>query len=280
MQTYQTYTENQSPTRQVNSHITFHVAQANQAVHESFVDRGANGCLAGSDVRVLNTSSRHCTVTSIDNHEIPGLDIVHCAVLVNTNHGIVNLIMNEYAYYGKGHSIHSSGQIEWYTNTVDDKSGQLGGQQKIVTIYGYSMPLVCKSGLMYLKFQGIPTDKNFQTYPSVHLTIPKEWVPSVLDYVYPEKNRDSDWTNDPTEIFQFDPEFDDYVNKSFSITPQISSTHDLLVNQHTTQSGVTFDFFPMERHLKIWNPEDKFLHDPGGRTICQCIKYLKKLFTI
>ena len=58
--------------------------------------------------------------------------------------------MNEYAYYGKGHSIHSSGQIEWYTNTVDDKSVQVGGQQRIVTIDGYSMPLVCKGGLMYL----------------------------------------------------------------------------------------------------------------------------------
>ena len=88
------------------SHI-YHVAQANQAMHQCFVDRGANGGLAGSDVRVLNTSSRQCTVIGINNHEIPRLDIVQCVALVSTNHGIVNLIMNEYAYYGKGHSIHS-----------------------------------------------------------------------------------------------------------------------------------------------------------------------------
>ena len=75
-------------------------------MHGSFVDRGANGGLAGSDVRVLNTSG-------IDNHEIPGLDLVQCAALVDTNHGIVNLIMKEYAYYGKDHSMHSSGQIAW-----------------------------------------------------------------------------------------------------------------------------------------------------------------------
>ena len=112
MQTYQTYTESQSTTRQVNTHITYHVAQANQAMHQSFVDRGANGGLAGSDVRVLNTSDRQCTVIGINHHEIPGLDIVQCAALVNTNHGIVNLIINEYAYYGKGHTIDSSGQIE------------------------------------------------------------------------------------------------------------------------------------------------------------------------
>ena len=68
LQTYQTYTESQSPTRQVNAHITYHVAQAIQAMHHSFVDRGANGGLAGSDVRVLNTSHRQCTVIGINNH--------------------------------------------------------------------------------------------------------------------------------------------------------------------------------------------------------------------
>ena len=72
LQTCQTYTESQSPTRQVNAHITYHVAHANQTMHQSFVDRGAKGGLAGSDVRVLNTSSRQCTVTGINNHEIPG----------------------------------------------------------------------------------------------------------------------------------------------------------------------------------------------------------------
>ena len=127
------------------------------------VDRGANGGLAGSDVRVLSTSSRKCTVTGIDNHEIPGLDLVQCAALVQTNHGMVNLIMNEYAYYGRGHSIHSSSQIEWYTNTVDDKSVQVGGLQRIVTIDGYSMPLVCKGGLMYLQLQGIQQTKIYKT---------------------------------------------------------------------------------------------------------------------
>ena len=58
----------------------------------------------------------------IDNHEIPGLDLVQCAAPVQTDHGMVNLIMNEYAYYGRSHSIHSSGQIKWCTKFVDDKS--------------------------------------------------------------------------------------------------------------------------------------------------------------
>ena len=277
----------------MNAHITYHVAQAKQAKHGSLVDRGANGGLAGSDVRVLSTSSRKCTVTGIDNHEIPGLDLVQYAALVQTNHGIVNLIINEYAFYGRGHSIHSSGQIEWYTNTVDNKSVQVGGQQRIVTIDGYSMPLVCKGGLMYLQLQGIPTDQDLQNYPSVHLTSPHEWDPSVLDYEHPENNGEPDCAIDANKNFQFDPNFDefgDYVNRSLSIldildeTPKISPIHNLLVNKHvfrqtpvdyeklrpffgwvnsdivkqtidqTTQWGVALDSFPMKRLLKSRNP--------------------------
>ena len=58
-------------------------------------------------------------------------------------------------------------------------------EQRIVTIDGYSMPLVCKGGLMYLEFIGIPTDKDLQMYPAVHLTSHHEWDPSDLHCVYP-----------------------------------------------------------------------------------------------
>ena len=30
--------------------------------------------------------------------------------------------MHEYAYYGRGNTIHSPCQIEWFNNTCDDKS--------------------------------------------------------------------------------------------------------------------------------------------------------------
>ena len=209
--------------------------------------------MAGSDVRVLSTSSRKCTVTGIDNHEIPGLDLVQCAALVQTSHDIVNLIMNEYAFYGRGHSIHSSGQIEWYTNTLDHKSVQVGHQQRIVTIDGYSMPFVCKRGLMYLQLQGIPTDQDLQNYPSVHLTSPHEWDPSVSDYEHPENNGEPDWAIDPNENFLFDPNFDefgDYVNRSLSIldildeTPKISPIQNLFVNKESIPLLVLYGITP------------------------------------
>ena len=134
LQAYQAYQvpcpqdSTMTPERSINHHFTYHVAQASQAKHGSLVDRGANGGLAGSDVRILSRSSRKCTVTGIDSHELQGLDVVQCAALVETNHGIVNLIMNEYACFGKGHTIHSSGQIEWFKNSVDDRSVQIVGK--------------------------------------------------------------------------------------------------------------------------------------------------------
>ena len=84
---------------------------------------------------MLSTYPRKCTVTGIDNLVLPGLDLVQCAALVDTSHGIVNLMMHEYAYYGRGLSIHSSGQIEWYpaldvllpSSHVDGKRDGHGG---------------------------------------------------------------------------------------------------------------------------------------------------------
>ena len=111
-----------TPERSINHHFTYHIAQASQAKHGSLIDRGANGGLAGSDVRILSRSSRKYTVTGIDSHELQGLDVVQCAAFVETNHGIVNLIMNEYACYGKGHTIHSSRQTDWFINSVDNRS--------------------------------------------------------------------------------------------------------------------------------------------------------------
>ena len=153
-------------------------------------------------MRILSRSSRKCTVTGIDSHELGGLDVVQCAALVETNQGIVNLFMNEYACYGKGHTIHSSGQIEWFKTSVHDRSVQVGGKQRICTIDGYAMPLTCRGVLMYLSILGKLTDSDLERYPAVHLTGPHEWDPSVLDYTHPSGDGES-------------PKFDE-----FGITPK------------------------------------------------------------
>ena len=279
-----------TPERSINHHFTYHVAQASQAKHGSLVDRGANGGLAGSDVRILSRSS--C-------HELQGLDVVQCAALVETNYGIVNLIMNRYACYGKGHTIHSSGQIEWLKNSVDDRSVQVGGKQRICTADGYAMPLTCRGGLRYLPILGKSTDKDLERYPAVHLTGRHEWDPSVLDDTHPSGDGEPPWSNDPDERYAFDPNFDefgDYTQRAIqtlSILDDSSSTltlslptsmilgpTNMLLNmrhltmrnsglyfgwvnvdtvqktmEQSTQWGVSLpNTFPMKRHLKSRNP--------------------------
>ena len=172
------------------------------------MDRGANGGLAGSDMRVIYKTHRKINISGIDNHELTGLDVVTAATLLNTSLGKVIGIFNEYAYLGKGSSIHSSGQLEWFKTLVDEKSIKVGGTQLITTLDGYSVPLLIRDGLAYATSLGKPTDQDMDTYPHVFFTSPDEWDPSVLDHDPPHLDG-----LDPSQVSDQhfgDPMFDAY----------------------------------------------------------------------
>ena len=176
--------------------------------NQQLVDRGANGGLAGSDMHVMHKSHRKINIQGIDNHEVTGLDVVTAATLLNTSQGKVIGIFNEYAYLGKGSSIHSSGQLEWFKTNVDEKSVNVGGTQLITTLDGYSVPLLIKDGLAYATSLGRPTDQDMDTYPHVFFTSPDEWDPSVLDHDPPHLDG-LDPSQVPDQPFG-DPMFDAY----------------------------------------------------------------------
>ena len=201
-----------SPSYSINKTHIYHVSKHSSSHYGSLIDRGANGGLAGSDVRILERTGRTVSVTGIDNHELPGFDIVTCAALLHTNHGKVVLIMHEYAYYGRGTTIHSPGQIEWFQNTCDDKSFHVGGKQVITFLDGYSTHLQCRTGLMYMNLLGKPTDVDMNTYPHVLLTGLHEWSPSVLDYTHPTTSGDPTWAPDPSQCGAHDPRIDGFGN--------------------------------------------------------------------
>ena len=108
------------------------------------------------------------------------------------------------------------------------------------------MPLVCRRDLMYLSILGKPTDPDFERYPAVHLTGPREWDPSVLDYTHLSGDG-APWSNDPDERFASDPhfeEFGDYTqwaiqtlsildDSSIPLTPPQT----LRANQHVVRSN-------------------------------------------
>ena len=178
--------------------------------NNQLVDCGANGGLAGSDMRVIHKTHRKINIQGIDNHEVTGLDVVTAATLLNTSQGKVIGIFNEYAYLGKGSSIHSSGQLEWFKTNVDEKSVKVGGTQLITTLDGYSVPLLIKDGLAYATSLGKPTDQDMDTYPHVFSTSPDEWDPSVLDHDPPHLDG-LDPSQVPDQPFG-DPMFDAYVD--------------------------------------------------------------------
>ena len=163
--------------------------------------------------------------------------------------------MNEYAYYGKGHTIHSSGQIEWHKNQVDDKSVRVGGTQCITTLDGYSFPLKCTGGLMYLSILGKPTDEELVKYPSVHLTSIHEWDPSVLDFSYPEGDGEPVWACDPQHLDLLDPNFDPHGLYTKRAINTLSSLGDVQTTSSMAISPSKSPFKASKHQIKSETPD-------------------------
>jgi len=172
-----------TPVQAFNTEIRYFVSNHNcGARHGSLVDRGANGGVAGDDVRIINKSPDRCVdIQGIDNHQIQSVPIVTAGGVISTQYGEVIAILHQYAYHGKGKTIHSSGQIEMYKNVVDEKSKKVGGSQRICTNDGYVIPINVCDGLPYLKIRPY-TDDEFERLPHVILTSDVDWDPNTLDH--------------------------------------------------------------------------------------------------
>ena len=176
------------------------------------IDRGANGGLAGSDMRILSKTGRHITIVGIDNHELTGLPVVTCAAKFETNDGPIVGIFNEYAYYGKGLSIHAPGQFEHFGLAVDERSVKVDGKQRITTLDGRAIPLHIKDGLAYIHSLGIPSDDDMDTLPQIIFTSPDTWDPGVLDHSYSptSSDNDPDWKHVKTDGSMSNHPYDNY----------------------------------------------------------------------
>ena len=253
---------------QVCKHYIFQHANH---TNNQLVDRGANGGLAGSDMRVIYKTHRKINISGIDNHEVTGLDVVTAATLLNTSLGKVIGIFNEYAYLGKGSSIHSSGQLEWFKTLVDEKSIKVGGTL-ITTLDGYSIPLLIRDGLAYATSLGRPTDQDMDTYPHVFFTSPDEWDPSVLDHDPPHL----DGLN-PSQVSDQhfgDPMFDAYGDFNEHIIANLNILLDEPpgdCGSHTAISSVsTVNLHQSSPQEPDWDPYAHSLHGhphPASRTL-------------
>lgn len=198
-------------TRSVNTAETIYsVSSHRSTLPYSLVDRGANGGIAGLDVRVIHRTHRSVDVRGIDNHQLTNIDIGSVGGVVETQKGPVIAIMHQYALVGKGSSIHSAAQLEWFKNDVNDKAIKVGGLQRITTLDGYVIPLIIQEGLPRMNIRPF-TDKEWDTLPHVFLTGEQEWDPAVLDH---DLTSDEQWADAVSDL-EADPTtnlFDEFGN--------------------------------------------------------------------
>jgi hypothetical protein len=73
----------------------------------ALIDRGTNGGVAGSDTWLIDKSLCSVHIQGINNHMIKDVPIGTVGAVVNTQRGEVIAIMHQYAYTGKGGTIHN-----------------------------------------------------------------------------------------------------------------------------------------------------------------------------
>ena len=198
-----------TPTYRLNTATTTYSVSAHDSARKvgALVDRGANGGIAGNDVRIIATTDRSVDVQGVSNHQVTDIPIVTCGAVVNTHRGDAILIMNQYARVRNGKTIHSCVQLEAHKHIVDDKSIAVGGKQRIITPDGYAIPLHVRDGLVYMDMQPY-TNEQFDTLPHIIMTSDLPWDPTVFD----GSNDNEEWFDAVSDLDHIadDAPFDEY----------------------------------------------------------------------
>jgi len=98
---------------------TYHDSASRRSASGLLVNRGANGGIVGDNCWLIEEMTCFVNIEGIDDHVMERRPIVTAGATVRSNRGPVILIMNQYAHAGKGHTIHSSPQMEYNGLTVD-----------------------------------------------------------------------------------------------------------------------------------------------------------------
>ena len=177
------------------------------------VDRGANGCIIGSDMSIVTRTDRFIDLTGIEDHTVRELNIVHAACVAKTHLGYVIAHVYQGAYMPDGKSILAPLQIEANGGAVCDKSKKVnkGTQPYVQAADGHTIPLSMRHGLLYADVRPV-RDSEWDTLPHVHLTSDQEWDPRLYDHEV-----DDDWDadlrdHDPVEHYYRDRPYDRFGN--------------------------------------------------------------------
>ncbi|CAB9524801.1 Retrotransposon protein [Seminavis robusta] len=151
----------------------------------ALMDRGANGCILGKDVRVIHRYGQFIDLSGIDDHTVQNLQLATAAAYILTDHGPIIGLIHQGAAMSHGKTILSPGQLEHFGCRVHDKALTVTGLDPyFVTPNGFRVPMAIQSGLPYVQLRP-PTDQELSdsSIPHVDLTSPHAWDPSCLDSV-------------------------------------------------------------------------------------------------
>ena len=190
--------------------LTYRVTQgATSARNFALVDRGANGGFAGANMLQMAVSdSQKVDVHGIKDTKCTALPVGTGAAKITTTSGPIIGLFHQYAWYGKGATIHSPVQMEAFGQEVCEKARSKGGKCMITTVEGYHIPLSIQDGLAYMKMTR-PTDADMKKYKHVTMTSDTVWDPTTLDEDWDE----DDMEDEPPELEFYhdddDPDEDD-----------------------------------------------------------------------
>ena len=246
-------------------HVNYRIAESateDSTKISSLIDRGANGGLAGQDVRLIETTLRMADVSGINNHTLQGLQIATVAGVVQSHLGPICVIMHQYAYHGKGKTIHSSVQIEHFGNEVNDRSSKLkGGKQSITTLDGYVIPLHIRGGLAYMDMHP-PDDEELESLPHVFLTSDADWDPTVVD----NEIDIEEWLDARMELDEI-PAFNEYGDFKFDEQGyyrhgiNFTSTHSYRDDEDTLNDD---EFFDSRKDFDVYDDLEDFIDSIDG----------------
>ena len=162
----------------------YHVGNSKRVSNQgSLIDGGANGGMAGKDVKVIEETFQKVNVTGIADNTIEDIPIGTVAGLITTTRGPIIGIFHQYAIVGKGKTIHSSNQLKSFGVQIDDTPRKLKGSQCIKHPDGYVIPLSIRNGLPYMDMK-CPSDEEMDEYPHVIFTSDTQWDPDDLNDEY------------------------------------------------------------------------------------------------
>jgi hypothetical protein len=166
-----------APTQINTVHCTYSINRVDIQSSGALIDGGSNGGLGGSDVRVLWETYSTADVTGIGGKSFTNLPICTVGAVIQTNKGPIIGVFNQYAYYGKGQTVHSVNHLKHFGIIVDDSPRQFAhGKQRLKTPEGYFIPISIRNGLPYIDMHP-PTDEELEAYPQVNFTLDMPWEP-------------------------------------------------------------------------------------------------------